>query len=142
MEANIDSKIKVFDGEKNQLEKIILENWNQLSDIHLETKKETMEQRPNNSLASVINDRAWPRRFDYLFINIMTNQGADCYLRYVNPKIYQRMEGHIRTAKKEFSRLVRRHKRIPLARLLKRVGVDPKGPYPRNLVDKSGRSFS
>lgn len=60
------------------------------------------------------------------------------FLRQGDPKIQNRIRGHTQAARWEFSGPVRRRERIAFARLLKRVGLDPEGPYPKNLVEKYG----
>lgn len=141
MKLYSDPKQDVLEYENAHLQEIILRNWNQITEIHRENKKRRIEQLFQSAVASMINDSGRSRRADRMFFDVMNHQETNRFLKQAHPKIYRRIERYIQAARKEFSKLVRRQERLSLARLLKRVGLDPEGPYPKNLVEKYGRRF-
>lgn len=75
---------------------------------------------------------------DFILCDKRRPKEQNRFLRQGDPKIQNRIRGHTQAARREFSGPVRRRERIAFARLLKRVGLDPEGPYPKNLVEKYG----
>lgn len=142
MKPRNDPKQEVSENEGGSLQEIILRNWNQLTEIHRERRKRKIEQLFHSAIAGILNDTGRSPRFNRIFLNLMNDQEANRFLWYQNPKSFKRIEGHIQAARREFSSLARRQDRVSLKRLLKRVGLDPAGPYPKNLVEKYGRRYN
>lgn len=63
-------------------------------------------------------------------------------LKRADPKIHDRMRGHLEAAKKELFRLIRKDRRARFSKVVNRLRLDPDGPLPNGLVEKFNRKYN
>lgn len=132
---------RAMEGEFQSTKEFILENRSRLTTLHKEARERKADRLFRAITVSSPRCSSRTRRVDKILSDLIGNPVLHQLLRKTDPKIHGRMMGHLQSATRELSRLIRRQERMPFSRLLKGIGLDPEGPFPKNLVGKYGRGY-